>query len=60
MNNDELYIVNDWNAEMPTLPLLVGDLRILDLSPALLLWYLNFPLLTSIINIVSRVGNFGL
>ena len=36
---------------IPTLPLLVGDLRFFALSPALPLWYINLPLFTSTINI---------
>ena len=44
-------------AVMPTLPLLVGDLRFFALSPALPLWYINLPLFTSTINIEYLVKN---
>ena len=36
---------------MPTLPLLVGDLRFFASSPALPFWYINLLLFTSTINI---------
>ena len=39
------------NAEMPTLPLLVGDLRFFTSSPTLPLWYINLPLFTCTTNI---------
>ena len=42
---------------MPTLPLLVGDLRFFALSPTLLLCYINLPLFTSPINIEYLVKN---
>jgi len=43
--------------EMPTLPLLAGDLRFFALSPALPLWYVNLPLFKSTINIEYLVKN---
>ena len=48
-------IVNVITAEMPTLPLLAGDLRFLASSPALV--PKSHAFFTSTINIVSRVGN---
>ena len=36
---------------MPSLPLLVGDLRFFASFPALQLWYIHLPLFTSTINI---------
>ena len=44
--------------EMPTLPLLAGDLLFFASSPTLPLRYLTFLLFTSTINIVSRLGDF--
>ena len=42
-------------AEMPTLPLLAGDLRFFASSPALPLCYRNLPLVTSTINIEYQI-----
>ena len=45
------------SAVVPTLPLLVGDLRFFASSPALPLWYINLPLFTSTVNIEYLVKN---
>ena len=45
------------SAVVPTLPLLVGDLRFFASSPALPLWYINVPLFTSTVNIEYLVKN---
>ena len=50
-------LIHNSSPVMPTLPLLVGDLRFFASSPALPLRYINLPLVTSTINIEYLVKN---